>query len=385
MRDSSVQLLTRHAQVDIDFDGQTIPVLIDTGSGDLFAGSNQCSTTDPTSGCYLSSVYQISNDTVIVANETFGTVVGVAGVNGNQSIMTVDFGGIAVPDLATPLLYYAGQGEFQNGSFGGIFGLSPRNLSRNYYFFERLPPVDAMITEGLLEEPLFSLTLPRLGDPGSTSGKLTFGAIEDVATIGEISYNEVIDTPNYGYPDAPLATQSWTSQLIGLRLNGVEINLTESSIDAQGRYISLLDSGAQSILLRYQEFTAAAALFAGPTIVQDGFAVYFDCATPQLLELKFADHDDDDRWFAVDPLDLIIPSAHPVINGTQMCRAALGTWNGVFADAILGVPFMRNVVGVFDYGTADLYSVQPRVGLGSLTDGGKAVARYEGLYRDRLQ
>lgn len=52
-----------------------------------------------------------------------------------------------------------------------------------------------MITEGLLEKPVFSLTLPRLGDPDSISGKLTLGAIEDAPIIGDISYNEIIDTP----------------------------------------------------------------------------------------------------------------------------------------------------------------------------------------------
>ncbi|KAB2568653.1 hypothetical protein DBV05_g12669 [Lasiodiplodia theobromae] len=365
--------------VDLDFDGQTVPVLLDTGSGDLFVGSNQCSTTDPDSGCYNSPFYQITNETVIVANETFGTVVGVAGVNGNQSIMPVDFGGITIPDLATPLLYYAGKGEFQNGSFGGILGVSPRNVSRNYYFFERLPPIDAMITEGLLEKPVFSLTLPRLGDPDSISGKLTLGAIEDAPIIGDISYNEIIDAPNYGYEDARLAPMSWTSQLEGVRMNGVEINMTQSSIDAQGRYLSLFDSGAQTILLRYQEFTAVAALFKGKTIVQDGYAVYFDCAEPQLLELNYHG-----RWFAVDPLDLIIPSDHGVVNRTVMCKSALGTWSRTFADSIIGVPFMRNTLSVFDYVTEDLYSVQPRVGLGSLTDGAAAMERYAGLYQNRL-
>ncbi|OJD32562.1 acid protease [Diplodia corticola] len=366
----------------LDFNGQTIPVLIDTASGDLFVGSNQCSTTNSTSGCYRSPVYQIDNQTTIIANETFGTVVGVAGVIGNQSIMPVDFGGVTVPDLATPLLFYAGQGEFQNGSFGGIFGLAPRNVSRNYYFFERLPPVEAMITKGLLEKPVMSLTLPRLGDPASpTTGKLTFGAIEDVATIGDISYNDIIDTPNYGYEDGRLSPQSWTSQLLGVRMNGVEINLTRSSIDAEGRYLSLFDSGAQTILLRYQEFTAVAALFHGPTIVQDGYAVFFDCSIPQLLELKYHG---DDRWFAVDPLDLIIPSDHGVVNGTVMCKSALGTWSRTFADSIMGVPFMRNVLSVFDYKTEDLYSVQPRVGLGALTDAKEAVGRYAEVYQNRL-
>lgn len=364
----------------LDFNDQTVPVLLDTGSGDLFVGSNQCSTTDPQSGCYLSTVYQLNNETAIVANETFGTVVGVGGVNGNQSIMSVDFGGVTISDLAVPLIYYASVGEYQNGSFGGIFGMSPRNVSRNWYFFERLPAVEAMIADGLFEKPVFSLTVPRLGDPDSPStGKLTFGAIEEVETLGEITYNDIIDTPNYGLDGYPLSPQSWTTVLEGVRMNGVEINLTQSSIDAEGRYISLIDSGAQTILFRPQDFDNLTALFDGPTIVQAGYAVYFDCSIPQLLELKYHG-----EWFAIDPLDLIIPSDHGVVNGTEMCKSALGTWSRTFADSIMGVPFMRNVVSVFDYVTEDLYSVQPRLGLGSTTDGGAAVGRYADVYRGRL-
>ncbi|EKG10797.1 Peptidase A1 [Macrophomina phaseolina MS6] len=323
----------------IEFNDQSIPVLLDTGSGDLFVGSDQCSTTDPQSGCYLSEVYEIDNNTKIVPNETFGTVVGVGGVNGNQSIMSVDFGGVTIDDLAVPLIYFAQVGEFQNGSFGGIFGMSPRNVSRNYYFFNRLPAVEAMISEGLLEKPVFSLTAPRLGDPDSPkTGKLTFGAIEEIETLGEITYSDVIDAPNYGYEDAPLAPMSWTLELEGVRLNGGEINLTKGLLDAQGRYLSMIDSGAQTILLRPQDLDALAPLFHGPTIFQSGFAIYFDCSIPQLLELKYHG-----EWFPVDPLDLIIPSDHSVVNGTEMCKSALGSWTRTFADSILGVPFVRNV------------------------------------------
>lgn len=67
-----------------------------------------------------------------------------------------------------------------------------------------------------------------------------------------------------------------------------------------------------------------------------------------------------------------------------MCKSALGTWSRSFADSIIGVPFMRNTLSVFDYVTEDLYSVQPRVRLGRLTDGAKAVEKYAGLYQNRL-
>jgi hypothetical protein len=36
----------------VDFEGQTLPVLLDTGSADLFVASTECPTTDETSGCF---------------------------------------------------------------------------------------------------------------------------------------------------------------------------------------------------------------------------------------------------------------------------------------------------------------------------------------------
>lgn len=41
------------------FNGQTLPVLLDTGSGDLFIASDECNVVNQNSGCYLSKTYQI--------------------------------------------------------------------------------------------------------------------------------------------------------------------------------------------------------------------------------------------------------------------------------------------------------------------------------------
>lgn len=94
----------------------------------------------------------------------------------------------------TALVFEAGSGEFQNGSFSGILGLSMRNVSREYYRWQRLPPVDAMISEHLLEKPMFSLTLPRLGDPDATTGKLTLGGIEEKYKDVKITSGDIINT-----------------------------------------------------------------------------------------------------------------------------------------------------------------------------------------------
>lgn len=185
--------------------------------------------------------------------------------------------------------------------------------------------------------------------------------------------------------------------------------------------MSLLDTGSSDILVRYDELVAISKLFNGPVIFQNQHDLYYDCSVPQLLELRY-----NDQWFPVDPLDIINPNDHGNVNGTEMyvltlpptrsltaclcfsprslifldtlglsrkylihssfhrCKAQISSWSRVFADSIIGVPFLRSAFSVYDYVTPDFYSVQPRVGLAPLVDGQAAVARYPELYRNRL-
>ncbi|KAF5247310.1 hypothetical protein FANTH_6401 [Fusarium anthophilum] len=238
-----------------------------------------------------------------------------------------------------------------------------------------------MIKRRLLEKPVFSLSLPRLGDPMSPpKGKLTLGGIEEIHKDVSITYNDIIDNPNYNYDGFPLQPQSWTAQLQAVRMNGKLIPVQRGDLDPKGRYLSLMDSGSQQLMFRRQEFSAIAAAFKGKTIVQAETAVYFDCSIPQLLELKYHD-----RWFPVDPLDLIIPSDHGMKDGKELCHAALGVWDRTFADSIIGVPFLRNVISVFDYVKFETYTVQPRLGLAGLTDAKYAMERVKWDARNDIQ
>ncbi|KAF5650940.1 acid protease [Fusarium sp. NRRL 25303] len=322
----------QYYNVNIGFNNQVLPVMVDTGSGDILVAADTCNVVDVTSGCYLCETFKTKGIKLL---ESFGTAVGEGTALGNTSLLNIEIGGLEVPKMSTPLINWAVSNEFQDGSFSGILGLGPNNVSRNLHFNGHLPLIDEMIKRRLLEKPMFSLSLPRLGDPISPQkGKLTLGGIEKIPKGVVMTYNDIIDNPN----------------------------------------------GAQQLLFRREEFAAIAAAFKGKTIVQPDKAIYFDCSIPQLLELKYHDH-----WFPVDPLDLIIPSDHGVKDGKELCHAALGVWDRTFADSIIGVPFLRNVVSVFDYIKFETYTVQPRLGLASLTNGNQAVERYSRVYKNRLQ
>ncbi|POS70565.1 hypothetical protein DHEL01_v211044 [Diaporthe helianthi] len=371
----------RYYTVDVDFEGQSLPVLLDTGSADLFVAQTECSTTDEGSGCFgLAEQFVIDNNTRLISNESFYTIVGEGPVSGNQSLLNVGLGGIVANNFATGLINWAVKNQFQGGSFAGIIGLSMIAVSRQKYFNNRPPLFDSLVASKAVEKPVFSISLPRLGDPDSgTVGKLTLGGIEPAYADLNITYSDIINSTNWNYDDLPLDAQGWAIELQGLRVNGVTVNLTRGLVDEAGRYMSLIDSGASDILVRYEDLVVIAGLFNGPTIFQNEHDLYYDCSIPQLLELKY-----NDQWFPVDPLDIINPNDHGIVNGTEMCKSQVSSWSRAFADSVIGVPFLRSAFSVYDYVTPDLYTVQPRVGLAPLVDGPAAVARYPQVYKNRL-
>ncbi|KAI8937502.1 hypothetical protein NX059_005220 [Plenodomus lindquistii] len=366
--------------VDVDFGGQKFPSLLDTASADHFVASEECSNTNSSSGCYnLNDRYVYTGNETLVANETFFTIVGTGGVFGNQTLMDIGLGDITVKKIATGLLNEAASNFFQNGSFSGLLGLGFLNVSRQYYFNNRLPILDTLLQAGTLAKPLFSISLPRLGDPDSPkTGALTLGGIEAGRAESDIQYHEVLPTPNYNLENFEPSLQGWIIEMTSLRMNGKEINVT-ALLDAQNRSLSFIDSGAQRIQLRPTDLDAVAAAFKGPTVYQPQQNIYFDCSIPQLLELKFGE-----TWYPIDPLDLIIPGEYGNSNGTEMCLSTLGSWTRTFGDSLLGVPFLRSVFSVFDFVSNDAYKVAPRVGLTSLVNPEAAVARYPSLYKARL-
>ncbi|KAF2159424.1 hypothetical protein M409DRAFT_30042 [Zasmidium cellare ATCC 36951] len=366
--------------VNVTFDGQTLPVLLDTGSGDLFVASDRCNVVDVQSGCYLAQTYKITKSTKLL-NETFGTVVGLGTVSGTDSFQKVSVGGKTILNqLAVPLVNFSGSaGEFQDGQFSGIWGLNTRNVSRNWYFNQRLPFMDTLLAQGKLAKPLFSLTFPRRYDPDSIKGSLTIGGIENIPAASKVTYSDMIDTLNYNYDPPVLAPQGWTVQIQAIRVNGKTIPVSKGDLDPAGRYLSLIDSGSSRLLFRRPEFEKIAAAFTGKTVINPDQDIYFDCSIPQLIELKYHD-----TWFPIDPLDMIVSDDHGIVNGTELCHAPISTWDRTFGDSIIGPTFLKNAVSVFDYVGNDALAQQPRLGLAPLTDAAAAVKRYSSLYQQRL-
>ncbi|KAF5976983.1 eukaryotic aspartyl protease [Fusarium coicis] len=378
---SVTQLGDTYYSVELACDGQKMPVMLDTGSADLFIVSNECPNT-PASGCYNSTPFEIQPTTNMPANQSFFTIVGTGPVFGNQSILDVQFGtkDIVARDLGVGLVYNAVKMEFQNGSFSGILGMGLRNVSRQFYQYQNLPPFDTLVAQERLLAPKFSTVFPRYADPSSPKeGRLTMGGIDKEASNGrKITYSDIVDSPNYNYPGAPPAPQLWSITVDGMRFNGKNISLPASGIVSGSPYTAAIDSGTSFMAVGGIVFDQIANNIIGPS-QSSGLVVSFDCSKPQHLEIKI-----NGQWIDINPLDLITPGDWFTLNGTQMCRASVNAQSLSLADSILGVPFLRNVLAVFDYVSDDMYSIQPRIGVAPLTNWSSALEGYEVSHKARV-
>lgn len=66
------------------------------------------------------------------------------------------------------------------------------------------------------------------------------------------------------------------------------------------------------MLFRRPDFEAIGAAFLGNTIIHTDQSIYFECSVAQVMELQF-----NDQWYPIDPLDMIMPTNHGLVNGTQ--------------------------------------------------------------------
>jgi hypothetical protein len=96
----------------------------------------------------------------------------------------------------------------------------------------------------------------------------------------------------------------------------VDITVPAGVYRSDAQHVAVLDSGAPGIYLPRQSFDLAVQYFQGLITTEsheDGDRILVDCKKPQLLELKMHN-----RWYAVDPLDMLVPNSRRVVNGTEV-------------------------------------------------------------------
>ncbi|KAI9355606.1 aspartic peptidase domain-containing protein [Zopfochytrium polystomum] len=365
----------------VSFDNQSFPLLVDFASADTFIAGADCRYTTSNASCTASPADAFSTTAATrlwdPSTNDFGTIVGEGGVLGRMANLSTVLGdSLSLPAFPTPIIYSAALNEFQDYSFAGLLGLAMQNVSRVHWLYGALPLFEALVESAAVGAPVFSATFPRLNDPDSApAGRLTLGWYDEEEPVAFTNVTPII---NLNYDSFPETYQNWNVPLTGIRVNGVEVPLINGSI-APPTVLGLVDSGDQFVGFRSTQIDAMAPLMPGFRDLGAYTQVEWPCDQPQLIEVAVGD-----QWLAIDPLDLLVPGKHRVVNGTVYCQGGMNAWDRWFGDAILGVPFLRSVLSVFDYGSTDLASPAPRVGFAPRVDRNRAIADYAGKYKKRV-
>ncbi|OAL57431.1 acid protease [Pyrenochaeta sp. DS3sAY3a] len=373
----------RFMNVDLAIDGNVLPLYIDTSFADTFVATDRCDTLNVQSGCFnLSSSYHINEATGYLPHEPFDTHLGEGQVLGNLSAVSLNFGSFVMHNATIALIDWATEKEFHNGSFVGVLGLGLRRVSQTWNQYHRLPVLDTMIQQKILKRPVLSLSFPRFGDPKQEKGKMVLGDVESIPGTSPPAYCSVIGFSRSTKLKDHATFQGWSVALEGLRMNGVSIALSPGRFRTDRQHVAVLDSGAPNVYIPTPEFNAVIDAFHGSTATElneAGTKLFFECEKAQLLELKICE-----QWVAVDPLDILKPQSQDVVNGTRMCQTGIRSNFTDFGDTILGMPFLRSMLTVFDYVDSDMYRVSRRIGLASRVDTSQAMMRYKRFYQNRL-
>ncbi|CAA7263719.1 unnamed protein product [Cyclocybe aegerita] len=351
----------------ITINGVVVPVVLDTGSTDLWV--------IPPGGIGA------FNGTGIPLELLYGD--GTYGVSGTIGISPFSFGTYSIARQAFMNARTSTILGMQELGVYGIFGLSfdfgfasPINTKiQSLYGNEATWGASVLknIFEQHPEQPNFvALELGRSEDLEDTDG--------GEFTIGEYAPEHAVVANATKLAQYPKGGNRWTTLLEGVYVEGEAIAVGSDIPGVPAGHAQvLLDTGDPSAILPTATANAiysrvpGAALYEAPT----GEHMWIvPCNTTTLVELSFAG-----QRYPIHPLDLTTLTDPIEVNGQERiaCVGALkgvDAWGGNEYDMSLGDSFLRNVYSVFDFGDPlpDGSTGEPYMQLLSLVDPTEAVS-----------
>lgn len=185
-------------QIEIGEPKQTIPVILDTGSGNILILSNRCKSNVCKNN--KSYDYQKSNTYHKIGDKIEIDFVS-GGVDGEISKDDISIGNITVPQQTFGEILSDNGNIFDDAPFSGILGLGYPELA--------IPGIDpimnTIMSNDLMEKNIITFYF------GKNGGQGTFGYIDDSKYKGKIKYYDVIDK------------YYWTIEIKDILLNGTSL------------------------------------------------------------------------------------------------------------------------------------------------------------------
>lgn len=345
---------------------QSFMLLVDTGSSDTYVmqtGYKCVNSTDnlviPESDClYANKTYHKSKAYRRVPNEMFGVEYGAGLASGLMANEQVSMGGVSVnaqkigiSNESNPMGDEVNSGLLGLG-YPALTSAHPANhTSNSTYWRNRLvynPLLFTMHEQGLID-PYFSLALAHTPQNQSTSfgGYLTLGGLPPVNHSCHFSTVPVEITENIPlwYTSGKSVLSYWSTSVRNITFGSKSNNLTTNTTSFQ----AFVDSGNYISYLPPAVVDPINALFSPPATFDSDLGLYVvDCsANAPIFGLSLGD-----QTFYHDGSDLIYQTSEGV------CVSSLASSSEVsLGDVtlnIIGVPFLKNVVAVFDFGKNEM-------------------------------
>ncbi|KAJ5655787.1 hypothetical protein N7507_007737 [Penicillium longicatenatum] len=345
---------------------QTFMLLVDTGSSDSYVMQNgyKCvNSTDnlviPQLDClYANKTYQKSKTYHRVPNEIFGVEYGAGIASGLMAYEQVSIGGISVE--AQKVGIANDSNPMGDGVNSGLLGLAYPSLtsahranqtSNSTYWRDRLvynPLLYTMHEQGLIDS-YFSLALAHTPQNESTSfgGYMTLGGLPPVNHSSHFATVpvEITDNIPLWFTSGKNVRSYWSTTVNNITYGSSLNNLTTNSSSFQ----AFIDSGNYISYLPDAIVGPINALFSPPATYESETGLYVvDCSAkaPEFgLSLG-------DQTFYHNGSDLIYQTSEGVCVSSLASSSEVSL--GDITLNIIGVPFLKNVVAVFDFGKNEM-------------------------------
>ncbi|KIJ46018.1 hypothetical protein M422DRAFT_29439 [Sphaerobolus stellatus SS14] len=367
--------------VEMSLGGVNVPIVLDTGSSDLWAISSDCTKTScgeisglpviktsefKPAGLDFRIDYGDSNEPSFAAGVTLSGTVSLAGTQlDNQFIGAVNDTNTLTDGLT---------GVFGVG-FHTISAIESSLLTQdgasastftdtlNAQIAAQGPFLTRLILNGQLDQPLFTITLQReTVQVGGNIGQITIGKLPDGVSNDSLTWVPVrLYSEDQGGLPPPTGSNEryplfWEVPIDDVIVNGQ--TLPKPNINASIGYTALIDSGTSSLLGPQNTVEALySALSTGTANFNANQGPKFDCTQPVALTYVIGG-----KQFPVDPRDFLGP-----VDITDCTISQVGPTDppspGSLLSWILGDPFMKSNLVAFYFGNVTHPSVDPpRIG-----------------------
>jgi len=301
---------------------QDFLILMDSGSADLWVGSESCQS-EGGGGCgnhkFLGSQGSSSFQD---SNKPFQVTYGTGNVAGNIIQDNIAVAGLSLP-AHTFGVATSESTDFSDDSvpFDGLMGLAQSTLSEQ----QTPTPIEALASAGLVADAITSFKIPRLAD-NKNDGEVTFGGLDsskfDSSTL--VTLNNV---NKQGF---------WEGNMDAVTVNGQDSGL-------QGR-TAILDTGTTLIVAPPSDAAAVHQLIQGSASDgQGGFTI--PCNTNASVALTFGG-----TSFAIDTRDLVVQPVN-ANDPTGNCISGITSGNiGGATEWLVGDVFLKNAYFSTDVG-----------------------------------